>query len=64
MVAEFEADLIRTWTRKGMAVAIANGRLRGNEPKLSKVQETYLVSLQQDGVQATTEIPELVWPTG
>lgn len=34
MVTEFEADLIRAWTREGMAIAKAKGRLRGRAPKL------------------------------
>jgi DNA invertase Pin-like site-specific DNA recombinase len=32
MMAEFEADLIRTRTREWMAVAKANGRLKGTQP--------------------------------
>ena len=59
MVAEFEADLIRARTREGMAVAKARGRLRGKQPKLSKAQETHLVSLHRDGEHTTTEIAEL-----
>ncbi|MFW6774066.1 recombinase family protein [Nocardioides sp. CPCC 205120] len=35
MVAEFEADLIAAGTREGMAVARAEGRLKGRHPKLS-----------------------------
>lgn len=59
MVAEFEADLIRARTREGMAVAKSKGRLRGKQPKLSKAQETHLVSLHRDGAHTTTEIAEL-----
>ena len=33
--AEFEADLIRMRTRKGIAIARAKGKLRGKQPKLS-----------------------------
>lgn len=33
MVAEFEADLIRSRTREGMRVAKAKGHLRGKQPK-------------------------------
>jgi len=36
MIAEFEADLARSRTREGMAVARAKGRLRGKQPKLSR----------------------------
>lgn len=35
MVAEFEADLIRSRTREGMRVAKAKGHLRGKQPKLN-----------------------------
>ncbi|WP_024366427.1 recombinase family protein [Arthrobacter sp. TB 26] len=59
MVAEFEADLIRARTREGMAVAKAKGRLRGKKPKLSKAQESHLVSLQREGAHTTSEIAEL-----
>ncbi|UKA64925.1 recombinase family protein [Arthrobacter sp. FW306-04-A] len=59
MVAEFEADLIRARTREGMAVAKAKGRLRGKKPKLSKAQETHLVSLHRKGAHTTSEIAEL-----
>jgi DNA invertase Pin-like site-specific DNA recombinase len=39
MLAEFEADLIRARTRKGMAIAKAAGKLRGRKPKLTASQE-------------------------
>jgi DNA invertase Pin-like site-specific DNA recombinase len=59
MVAEFESDLIRARTREGMQVAKAKGRLRGKQPKLSKSQETHLVSLYKGGQHTTAEIAEL-----
>ena len=59
MVAEFEADLIRARTREGMAVAKAKGKLRGKQPKLSKKQETHLVSIHRAGTHTTVEIAEL-----
>jgi len=59
MVAEFEADLIRARTREGMAVAKANGRLRGKQPKLSPKQEALLVSTHQAGKHTTAEVAEL-----
>ncbi|WP_425860416.1 recombinase family protein [Arthrobacter sp. TWP1-1] len=59
MVAEFEADLIRARTREGMAVAKAKGKLRGKQPKLSKAQETHLVSVHRAGTHTTVEIAEL-----
>lgn len=40
--AEFEADLIRLRTGKGMAVARAWGKLRGKRPKLSDKQQKEL----------------------
>ena len=36
--AEFEVDLIRMRTREGMAVARAQGKLKGRQPKLSPMQ--------------------------
>jgi DNA invertase Pin-like site-specific DNA recombinase len=59
MVAEFEADLIRTRTREGMAIARAKGRLRGKRPKLSPRQEAHLVDLHQAGEHTTAELAEL-----
>jgi hypothetical protein len=49
MIAEFEADLARSRTREGMAVAKAKGRLRGKQPKLSRKQEALLVELWRGG---------------
>jgi len=37
--AEFEVDLIRMRTREGMAVARAQGKLKGRQPKLSPKQQ-------------------------
>ena len=36
MVAEFEADLISMRPRAAMEVAMAKGRLRGKQPKLTR----------------------------
>jgi DNA invertase Pin-like site-specific DNA recombinase len=59
MVAEFEADLIRMRTREGMAVAKAKGRLKGKQPKLSKTQRKYLLTLHDAGEHTQAELAEL-----
>ncbi len=59
MIAEFEADLARTRTREGMAVARAKGRLRGKQPKLSPRQEAHLVQLYRAGQHTISELEEL-----
>ena len=59
MVAEFESDSIRLRTVAGMKVAKAKGRLKGNQPKLSRKQEAHLVSLVQSGEYSTLEVAEL-----
>lgn len=59
MVAEFEADLIRSRTRQGMQMAKAKGRLRGKRPKLNTKQEDHLVSLHAAGDHTVSELAEL-----
>lgn len=59
MVAEFEADLISMRTREGMKVAKAKGRLRGKQPKLTKIQAKHLIELHAGGAYTTTELAEL-----
>ena len=59
MIAEFEADLARSRTREGMAVARAKGRLRGKQPKLSARQEAHLVELYHAGDHTIGELEEL-----
>lgn len=58
--AEFESDLIRARTREGMAVARSRGRLRGKQPKLSRVQERHLVGLVESGEHTTSEVAGLM----
>jgi DNA invertase Pin-like site-specific DNA recombinase len=53
MVAEFESDLIRLRTLEGMQVAMANGHLRGKQPKLTSRHGTHLVSLVHSGEYST-----------
>lgn len=59
MIAEFEADLARSRTREGMAVARAKGRLRGRRPKLSPKQEAQLVELYLARRHTVGELEEL-----
>ena len=47
--AEFEVDLIRLRTREGMAVARAQGKLKGRQPKLSPKQQRELKRMHQTG---------------
>ena len=56
--AEFEVDLLRMRTR-GMAIARANGRLKGKAPKLSPTQRTVLIKLHGAGEHSITELGEL-----
>lgn len=46
-------------TVEGMKVAKAKGRLKGKQPKLSRKQETHLVSLVHIGEYSTLEVAEL-----
>jgi DNA invertase Pin-like site-specific DNA recombinase len=59
MVAEFEADLISMRTKEGMKVARASGRLRGKQPKLTRIQARHLVELDAQGVYTMAELGEL-----
>jgi DNA invertase Pin-like site-specific DNA recombinase len=59
MVAEFEADLIRSRTREGMRVAKAKGHLRGKQPKLNPRQEAHLIELLRTGEYTTAELGDL-----
>jgi hypothetical protein len=58
--AEFEADLLSLRTREGMAVARANGRLKGKPPKLSPNQQQHLLKLLRSG--ASFQPHQLVEP--
>ena len=57
--AEFEADLIRMRTREGMAVARAEGKLRGKKPKLSERQQKELRRMYDTGDYSISDLAEL-----
>jgi hypothetical protein len=57
--AEFEVDLLRMRTREGMAIARANGRLKGKTPQLSRTQRAVLVKLHAAGDHTIAEVAEL-----
>jgi DNA invertase Pin-like site-specific DNA recombinase len=45
--------------QQGMKVARAKGRLRGKQPKLTRIQARHLVELNAQGVYTTAELAEL-----
>jgi DNA invertase Pin-like site-specific DNA recombinase len=57
--AEFEVDLLRMRTREGMAIARANGRLKGKPPKLSTTQRALLPKLYRAREHSIAELAEL-----
>ncbi len=57
--AEFEVDLLRMRTREGMAIARANGRLKGKAPKLSTRQRVHVLALAKTGEHTIAELAEL-----
>ena len=57
--AEFESDLIRMRTREGMAIARANGKLRGKQPKLSVKQQTELRRMYDGRNHSISDLAEL-----
>jgi DNA invertase Pin-like site-specific DNA recombinase len=57
--AEFEVDLLRLRTREGMAIARANGQLKGKPPKLNARQRAHRIKLHQAGEHSIAEIAEL-----
>ena len=59
MVAEFESDLIRMRTREGLAIARANGKLRGRSPKRSARQEEHLAELHATGTRTPADLAHL-----
>ena len=59
MVAEFESDLIKMRTKEGLAIARANGKLRGRSPKLSARQEAHLAELHATGTRTPGDLAHL-----
>ena len=57
--AEFEADLLRMRTRKGMAVARARGKLRGKQPKLSAKQARELRRMYDTDGYSMSDLAEV-----
>jgi DNA invertase Pin-like site-specific DNA recombinase len=57
--AEFEVDLLRMRTREGMALARANGKLKGKPPKLSTRQRIHVLHLAHTGEHTIAELAEL-----
>jgi DNA invertase Pin-like site-specific DNA recombinase len=57
--ADFEVDLIRMRTREGMAVAKAQGKLKGRQPKLSAMQQRELKRMHQTGEYTIADLGEL-----
>jgi len=57
--AEFEVDLLRMRTREGMAIARANGRLKGKPPKLNVRQRVHVLALAKTGEHTVAELAEL-----
>jgi DNA invertase Pin-like site-specific DNA recombinase len=57
--AESEVDLLRMRTREGMAIARANGRLKGKAPKLSARQRAHVLGLVRAGDHTIAELAEL-----
>jgi DNA invertase Pin-like site-specific DNA recombinase len=57
--AEFEVDLLRMRTREGMAIARANGKLKGKAPKLNPRQRAHLLKLHRAGEHTIAELAEL-----
>ena len=58
--AEFEVDLFRLRTREGMAIARANGKLKGRQPSLSARQHANLFKLHSSGERSISELAQLL----
>lgn len=60
VIAQFEADLLSIRTREGMAVARANGRLKGGIPKLSAARQKHVAEQYVTGKMTIPQLAELV----
>jgi DNA invertase Pin-like site-specific DNA recombinase len=58
--AAFEVDLSRMRTRAGMAIAHANGKLNGSQPKLSAGQHAHLLELHDTGERSISQLAQLL----
>jgi DNA invertase Pin-like site-specific DNA recombinase len=56
--AEFEFEVVQLRTREGMAVARANGRLKGKPPKLTVGQHAELLELHTSGELSISELAQ------
>jgi hypothetical protein len=59
VLLRFEVDLLRLRTREGMAIARANGKLKGKQPKLSARQRVHVLGLARAGDHTIAELTEL-----
>ena len=58
MVAEFEADLNRQRTLEGIAIARAQGRMRGKPPKLNERRTKKLLQEHESGTATVAQLAE------
>ena len=59
LMAEFESDLIRARTKEAMAIAKAEGRLKGKQPRLSVLQRKRLLADYDSGAYSSAELMEI-----
>ncbi len=59
LMAEFESDLIRARTKEAMAIAKAEGRLKGKQPRLSALQRKRLLADYDSGAYSSAELMEI-----
>jgi len=56
---KFESDLIRARTKEAMAIAKAEGRLKGKQPRLSVLQRKRLLADYDSGAYSSAELMEI-----